>query len=63
MTQVWVTGAGDCHHSSEDCRDLKAGQSSAGAQGFEVRPVTRMELHVAEAAGRSACGTCGGATR
>jgi hypothetical protein len=57
---VYVAGAGDCYHASEECRDLNAGQKSGQAQGYDVRPLIKMSLSEAVAEGKKPCGTCGG---
>lgn len=63
MAKVWVTGAGDRYHTTRNCLGLESGQAGGEAQGYELREPVEMDLNVAEAAGKTACGTCGGATR
>ncbi|MEV4111418.1 hypothetical protein [Nonomuraea sp. NPDC049695] len=62
VTRVWMTEAGDRYHASRDCLGLQAGQQGGEAQGYKLREIVEMDLNAASAAGKTACGTCGGTT-
>jgi hypothetical protein len=62
MTCVYVTGAGDRYHASDDCIGLRSGQEGGQAQGYDLREIVDMELSSAIAAGKTACKSCGGTT-
>ncbi|RSN12829.1 hypothetical protein DMB42_11670 [Nonomuraea sp. WAC 01424] len=62
MTHVWVTGEGDCYHSSPDCIGLTSGQEGGAVQNYTLHPPVRMELSKALAKRKKPCGTCGGTT-
>lgn len=62
MTRVWMTEAGDRHHTTPDCFALKAGQEGGRAQGYDLRDIVEVDLNEARTAGKTACGTCDSAS-
>lgn len=63
MSEIITTGAGDRYHVTEDCPALQAGRLGGEVQGYQLHDVHRFASAAeAEAAGRTPCGTCVGAS-
>ncbi|MEV4182238.1 hypothetical protein AB0J28_12455 [Streptosporangium canum] len=63
MSEIITTGAGDRYHVTEDCPALQAGRLGGEVQGYRLHDIRRFASAAeAEAAGRTPCGTCVGAS-
>ncbi|WP_031171596.1 hypothetical protein [Streptosporangium roseum] len=63
MSEIITTGAGDRYHTTEDCPALQAGRLGGEVQGYQLHGEQRFASAAeAEAAGRTPCGTCVGAS-